>query len=129
MLQAALVVGVWVAYLARRDDRGEAGLFFAVCAAAVTVFVALGKVLSPQFLIWLVPLIALAAGGRGLAAAGAFLFSLVLTQLWFPKRYWDLVDLEPYPTWLLVARNIALLLLAALLAIVIARPPERSHSP
>ena len=54
-------------------------------AAAVVAFVALGKVLSPQFLIWLAPLVPLVAGRRGLRASVLLVVALVLTQLWFPS--------------------------------------------
>jgi hypothetical protein len=83
-------------------------------AAALVAFVALGKVLSPQFLIWLLPAVVLvAAAGPSLLLAG----SLVLTQLWFPSRYWDLArELDPLPSGLVLARDLVLVaLLAALL--------------
>src|SRR5207249_3708334 len=56
-LQALAVVGVW-AWFWRGDVRSRDRLVTA-SAAAVCAFVALGKVLSPQFLIWLVPLVPL----------------------------------------------------------------------
>ena len=55
-------------------------------AAALVAFVALGKVLSPQFLIWLAPLVPLVAGRRGLWASLLLVVALVLTQLWFPLQ-------------------------------------------
>ena len=65
-------------------------------AAAVCAFIAFSKVLSPQYLIWLIPLIPLIRGRRGAAAAALFVATLVLTQLWFPSRYIDLVyGLDP----------------------------------
>ena len=66
-------------------------------AAALCTLVALGKVVSPQFLLWLVPVVPLVAGRRGFAASGLLAAALVLTQLWFPSRYWDLVAAEPGP--------------------------------
>jgi hypothetical protein len=74
-------------------------------------------VLSPQYLIWLIPLIPLVRGRRGLAAAGLFVAALVLTQLWFPSRYIELVyGLDPRASWLVLARDA--LLVALLLALV-----------
>ena len=86
-------------------------------AAALVAFVALGKVLSPQFLVWLVPVVPLVAGLRGLRAAALLAGGLVLTQLWFPSRYWDLArELDPLPSGLVLARD---LLLVALLVVLL----------
>ena len=85
-------------------------------AAALVAFVALGKVLSPQFLIWLVPIVPLVAGLRGLRAAALLAASLVLTQLWFPSRYWELArELDPLASGLVLARDLALVALLVVL--------------
>ena len=82
------------------------------------VFAAFGKVLSPQFLIWLVPVVALVGGRVGVAAAAFLGAALVTTHLWFPTRYWDLVDLEPVG-WLALVRNVLLVTLAVVLAVAV----------
>jgi hypothetical protein len=86
------------------------------CAAAVVAFVALGKVLSPQFLIWLVPLVPLVRGRRGFAASALLALALVLTQLWFPFRYWEWVrTFDGEVSALVLARDLVLLGLLAVL--------------
>ena len=59
-------------------------------SGGVTAFAAFGKVLSPQFLIWLVPLVPLASG---LVAPALLLAALGLTQAFFPSRYRGVVDI------------------------------------
>ena len=72
--------------------------------------------LSPQFLIWLVPLVALVRGRRGLAAGATFALALVLTQLWFPFRYWPLVlHFAAFPSWMVFLRDLTLVVLFAVL--------------
>jgi hypothetical protein len=83
---AAAVVGTWIAF-ARGPAAQERLLRYG--AAAVTAFVAFDKVLSPQYLLWLVPLVPLVRGRRGLAATTLLAAACVLTQVWFPLRYWD----------------------------------------
>jgi hypothetical protein len=93
-------------------------------AASVTAFVAFDKVLSPQFMIWLLPLVPLVRGRRGLAASGLLGLALLLTQLWFPLRYWELaLDFAAFPSWLVLARDLVLLALLATL-LVREREPE-----
>jgi hypothetical protein len=87
-------------------------------AASVTAFVAFEKVLSPQFMIWLLPLVPLVRGRRGLIASGLLALALLLTQLWFPIRYWDLaLHFAPFPSWLVLARDLVLLVLLATLLV------------
>ena len=85
-------------------------------AAALVAFVALGKVLSPQFLIWLAPVVPLVAGRRGLMAGALLLVALVLTQLWFPYRYWELaLEFDGRASALVLARDLVLLALLVVL--------------
>ena len=65
---AALLL-VWVRY-ARGDAESDAR-FVRYAAAAVVAFVAFGKVVSPQFLIWLLAIVVLVPGARGIAAIDA----------------------------------------------------------
>ena len=67
VLQVVALVALWVAF-ARGPATPQRLLRFA--AAAVCAFIVFGKVLSPQYLIWLVPLVPLVRGRRGAAAAG-----------------------------------------------------------
>lgn len=124
-LQVVAVVAVWLLFaLGRRGPEQLA----AASAGAVCSFVAFGKVLSPQFLIWLVPLVPLVGGALGALASALFVLALVTTQLWFPRRYWDLVALEAGPTWLLVARDVLLVALALALAVATAQGRERARN-
>lgn len=118
VLQAAALLAVWTVYA--RGRATKEGLLRAT-AAALVAFVALGKVLSPQFMIWLIPIVPLVRGRRGLAACGALAVALVLTQLWFPFRYWPYVnDFAAFPSWVVLARDVALVVLAVLLALPVA---------
>ncbi len=76
-------------------------------AASVTAFVVFGKVLSPQYLTWLVPLVPLAAGRKGRLAAGVFFVLLTVTQLEYLAGDHGLRN-QNWTVWLLLARNGAL---------------------
>jgi glycosyl transferase family 87 len=122
---AALLTVAQVAFLAWiwfRYARGHIG-FVQAAAAALVVFVAFGKVLSPQFLIWLIAVVPLVPGRRGLWAMLLLAAALVLTQLWFPFRYWDLAShLDATVSWLVLSRDLVL----AALAVVLALSDQRS---
>jgi hypothetical protein len=120
---AATLVAVYVLFARHAGSRRT---LVAAAATAVCASVALGKVLSPQFLVWLVPLVPLVAGRRGLVASGLLAAALVLTQLWFPSRYGEVVALEP-AGWLVLARNLTLLGLLGVLLGAVGRgePPKR----
>jgi hypothetical protein len=125
LVQAAALIAIWLWYARGPAERGR---LLAASAAAVCAFVAFGKVLSPQFLIWLIPLVPLIGGRRGLAASGLLAAALVLTQIWFPFRYWELaLEFDTVASWLVLVRD---LVLVALTVMLITRVrPERAHSP
>jgi len=121
--QAGVLIWIWAAF-SRGPANGEA--LVRATAAAVCAFVAFGKVLSPQFLIWLIPLVPLVRGRRGLWASGLLLAALVMTQLWFPFRYFRLaLDFERGLSWLLLARDLALVVLTVLLVSSLRRGATR----
>jgi hypothetical protein len=133
-LAGLAVLWLWFA----RQPRDTESLVRA-SAAAVCLFVAFGKVLSPQYMIWLVPLVPLVRGRRGVAASAALGAALILTQLWFPDRYWDLVfGFGGFESALVLARDLVLVALVAVLVwpeqrsvtVTEARPagPRRSDS-
>lgn len=102
---------------------GDARRLVLASLAAVAAFATLGKVLSPQYMLWLVPLGALAFAWRLHALAAATAAAAVLTQIEFPARYFDLVGREPFPVAVVALRNLVLLavLLLALRALGAAR--------
>jgi hypothetical protein len=123
-----------LALLAALAAGGDARGLVLASLAAVAAFAVLGKVLSPQYVLWLVPLGALAFAWRLHALAAAVVAAAVLTQVEFPARYFDLVDREPFPIAVVAARNLLLLavLVLALRALRSARHQqllERDRAP
>jgi uncharacterized membrane protein len=120
---AALAL-VWVRFA--RGDTESAARFARYSAAAIVAFVAFGKVASPQFLVWLLAVVVLVPGRRGIGATGLLLAACALTRLWFPRTYWELVkQFDPTASWLVLARD--LLLVGVFVVLVVrlrAREPE-----
>ena len=114
VIQVGVLLAIWIVF-ARRERSGEELVRYS--AAAVVAFIALGKVLSPQFLIWLIPLVPLV---RRWSAAVLFAAALVLTQAWFPQHYWDYaLRFDETRSWLVLWRDVTLV---ALLGVLVAPP-------
>jgi hypothetical protein len=70
------------------------------------------KVLSPQYMIWLLPLVPLSTGGAGgIVVCALFLAACFFTTLVFPVHYGDLLSFRYPGPELLLARNLLLVLL------------------
>jgi hypothetical protein len=127
VVQVAVLIWIWTAF-ARGPANAE--LLVRASAAAVCALVAFGKVLSPQFLIWLIPVVPLVRGRRGLLASGLLAAALVMTQLWFPFRYFRLaLDFEQGLSFLLLGRDLVLVALTVLLLTSLRRGATRPESP
>jgi hypothetical protein len=125
VLLVAAIGFVW--FLFARSSRSPERLL-AASAAVVVAFVAFGKVLSPQFLIWLIPLVPLVRGRAGVGSALLLALALVFTQLWFPSRYWDVVAVGP-PVWFVLVRDLLLVALFLVLLPLTGRAREARGSP
>jgi hypothetical protein len=120
VFEVVTVFAIWIVFARRRRADGEAVLLAA--AASVAALVAFDKVLSPQYLIWLVPFVLLVRGGLGLLAGGLLFLALGLTQTWFPWHYWSLALDHASPwSWYLLARDLALVALAAVFLVELSR--------
>lgn len=128
LLPFLLLVSYWFIYRRikpgslRISDMGTHSLLI------VEVVLIASKVLSPQYLIWLIPLIPLITGLRyGIRAV--FIVIGGLTYYIFPWYYLELIDLESAPIYILLARNILLILLAALAGMAIFRSRKGQQLP
>jgi uncharacterized membrane protein len=103
---AAVVAALAPAVVVLRRRGVEPGLAFATTVAG---FLAFTKVLSPQYVVWLIPLVPFG----GLAAMALLVAALALAQSWY-FHYHDLWAVGPQ-AWALLARNLTLVALYALL--------------
>jgi hypothetical protein len=82
-------------------------------ALLASMAVAVNPVFSPQYVMWFLPLLAVAASSQAVPRATAWLAVLAagLTQLIYPWFYRDVVELELWGVGLLVARNLIILVM------------------
>jgi hypothetical protein len=120
LLLLATAIGIML-LVARRPSTDA----LVIAAAAVTLaFVCFSKVLSPQYVIWLMPLAAV-AWWRGAPLGSALTWvASAATQAWFPRNYFDVVHQHAWAVVAVGIRNV--ILLAALAATVraLARSPR-----
>jgi hypothetical protein len=110
-LQAVSLLAV--AWRFRRTGMTE-GLRFS--AAAILAFITFGKVLSPQYLIWLFPFIAALSGRTGRLARRIFLLACLTTALLYPgPGFRMMLEHQLGAILLLNLRNILLLWLLGVL--------------
>ncbi|MCA1688100.1 MAG: glycosyltransferase 87 family protein [Actinobacteria bacterium] len=119
-----LLVTALFVYREYRKGRFGVEAFPRYAAALILAFMLGSKVLSPQYVIWLLPLVPLSAGGvAGICVSAIFLAICWTTTQVFPIHYDDLVNLRAPGPDLLLTRNLLLVLLWILLLLL----PERAR--
>jgi uncharacterized membrane protein len=111
----AVLLVAWLYWRGRDRPQRLAAAF----AAAVAGFLAFSRFFSPQYLVWLVPLVVLLEPLEWALTAAA----LVLAQVWF-FHYHDVFALGGY-IWLVALRD---LLVVALFAVLCRRTVEDEHA-
>jgi uncharacterized membrane protein len=103
LIAVSLVVLIAWLYWRGPDDDERLVTAFVAAIAAFTIF---GKVLSPQYLTWLVPLVPLVAGRLGARACVTFAAALALSMpeyLFWGKGHG--LEEQNWTVWLLLVRN------------------------
>ena len=113
VLQAAAIIGVWIVFAAGRATRER---LLIASTAAVCAFIIFDRVLSPQYLIWLVPLVMMVPRRRGLIVTALLGLAMLLTQVWFPQHFVQLKEFLPLESWAVIARDLVLVVLFGALA-------------
>jgi len=124
VLMAIAMTGIYALIWRRRELLRSAPQHVPLAVLAlILAFMTFGKVLSPQYFIWILPALALIClenawlGVLGMAVIG-------LTQVEFPAGYWGLVNLERHSIIILLVRNWLLVTLFVLTAVRLwALPP------
>jgi uncharacterized membrane protein len=117
---AAVLAAVWWFWRGPRD----AASMLTASAAVVASFVAFGKVLSPQYLIWLIPLTPLVARRVWPATMALTATAAGLTNLYFPWHYRGIREVTDW-VWVLAARNLVLIALTLVLLDQLRREASR----
>ena len=124
-------MGYWIYWRRSFGDSAENGMgsqLIRFAAIAIATFIFGGKVFSPQFLIWLLPLIPLIKGRDRSLITGLFAAVLLLTQWEFPARYWELYLLQRMMVVEVAARNVLLGVLLVLLFLSLGNEKRRAPS-
>ena len=117
--QLAALAAVVVAYARGGDSQERLVTAF---AASVVAVVAFAKVLSPQYLVWLLPLVPLVAPRVAGRASAVLLAACVATQL--EVHGFDGLSVTDWSVALLVVRNALLVLLFVVLLRSLLEPPR-----
>ncbi|MDB5348997.1 MAG: putative rane protein [Planctomycetota bacterium] len=117
---AALLLVLWRARRSGPEEWPRYG------AAVLLAFIVTGKVLSPQYLIWPMPFLAVMEGQIGRRARAIFLACCLTTALVFPWAQYGMTRLHPLALVLLNARN-GLLVLLLIVLLGPARPIRNPH--
>ncbi len=128
VLAAAVFAVVLLGALKAWRGASFAALFPPLSLALVTVFIALNKVGSPQYMVWLiVPLVAglVIDRRRWWPPAALALLIALATQIIYPLTYFDLLDAEPFPVVVITIRNALLVALTVWAVVLLARVRPR----
>ncbi len=95
----------WLRLARARTSADRNAIVTAGALGALVAFMVCGKVFSPQYVVWLVPLGVLLSNAQGREGRWFFLMLMLMTQTIYPAAYMDAERLVPWVSALIVLRN------------------------
>jgi uncharacterized membrane protein len=121
LLMVLLLITYWFIYRRIKTGKSQSTRIGAYALLVLCIVLISGKVLSPQYLIWLIPLIPLVLHHGKLIILAFFILISIVTYYLFPQAYLDLIDLKTIPIIFLFIRNLLLIALAIVITVYIRR--------
>ena len=97
LLALFLVIAYWFIYGQMKPGKSQFTRLGAYSLLVIVITLITSKVFSPQYLIWLIPIIPLVFGPLRYAILVVFVAMGALTYYIFPVHYLELLDLKPWP--------------------------------
>lgn len=116
-----LLISYWFIYSQIKPEKSQILEMGTYSLLVIAVILITSKVLSPQYLIWLFPLLPLLFGKQRYNIWAVFVVIGVLTYFIFPLHYLELIALKTEIVAVLLVRNIFLVLLTVLVGISLYR--------
>jgi hypothetical protein len=111
---AVLLLILWIRFARGPADARTLTL---AAAGAVAIYVGLGRVLSDQYVIWLIPLVAMVPWSAARLAGPGLIAIMALSNWIYPGEYAAFErDFVPGPAWVVLIRVVAILVLGLYLA-------------
>ncbi len=121
ILAGLLLLSYWFIYRQMKPGKSQFTRLGAYSLLLVTITLVASKVFSPQYLIWLIPLLPLVLNRFRFLIWGIFIVIGGLTFYIFPTNYLQLVALDTRMVFVLLLRDLFILLLAVVAFVSLAR--------
>ena len=116
-----LIAAYWFIYRNIKPGKSQSTRLGAYALLVLCVGLITGKVFSPQYLIWLVPLVPLIMHRGRYVMLGCFILIGAISYYLFPHAYLDLYDLKILPVVGLFIRDLLLIVLTILSVVYLRR--------
>ncbi len=127
ILGILLVLAYCLIYLRTKKGNPRILQLSAFSMLAILIVICSSKILSPQYMIWLIPLIPLFSERTWLSVLIAFLIAGALTYYLFPWNYINLTLMNNPEVAVLFFRNCLLIAMGILIVVSLVRGQERSQ--
>jgi hypothetical protein len=128
LLIAALLLLYWFIFAYSKRVKTEGFKLGSYSLVAFSILLVTSKILSPQYLIWLAPLLPFAEGRYRWVTWTLFILAGAMTYYIFPLHYMELLWLDSGTIAVLVSRNILLVALVLLSVVSLYRSRSASQT-